>query len=61
MTQTQPEPEKAEKAEKTADGTRYAVYDLRFERFVGPVTDKAPSAKAARDLVGHDDAEVRKV
>lgn len=40
---------------------RYAVYDLRYLRFVGEVSDKRPSKTDARKVAGHDDVEVREV
>lgn len=40
---------------------RYAVFDTRYDKFVGEVTTKKPSLPAAKKLVGHDDVEVREV
>lgn len=50
-------------AAPTASGTsgRFAVYDTRYQRFVGSVTDKRPSKADARKVAGHDDVEVREV
>lgn len=43
------------------DAKRYAVYDLTYEKFVGPVTDKKPSKAAAEKAAGHDNVELREV
>lgn len=40
---------------------RYAVYDTRYLKFVGEVTAKKPSKSAAKELVGHDDFDIREV
>lgn len=45
----------------STDAKRYAAYDTRYQRFVGPVTDKKPSLAQAKKLVGHDDVEIREV
>jgi hypothetical protein len=61
MTESNPEtaPEKAPKA--SDDGKRFAVYDLTYERFVGPVTGKRPSKANAEKAAGHDNVEIREV
>lgn len=49
-------------AKPSTDGSgRYAVYDTRYLRFVGPVTDKRSSKADAKKVAGHDDVEVREV
>lgn len=40
---------------------RYAVFDTRYDKFVGDVSTKKPPLPAAKKLVGHDDVEVREV
>jgi hypothetical protein len=40
----------------------HAVYDTRYEKFVGGVSvGKKPSKADARKLVGHDDFDIREV
>lgn len=45
----------------STSGGNYAVYDTRYERFVGGVQAKKPTKKAAAELAGHDDVEIREV
>lgn len=54
-------PSAVAKPAKVDDPTRFAVYDLRFEKFVGPVSSKRPSKAQSEKLAGHDDVEVREV
>lgn len=48
-------------ASTTDGGSGYAVYDTRYEKYVGGVTTKKPTKKSAAELVGHDDVEIREV
>lgn len=59
-------PEAPDEDQATPEATepareRFAVYDEVLLRFVGPVTDKRPSAKSVRALVGDHKHTVRKV
>lgn len=58
-----PDPDPTPELEQEAPDpdTRYAVYDVTLQRFVGPVTRKRPGVRRVRDLVGDHDYEVRKV
>jgi hypothetical protein len=47
--------------EATGTAPRYAVYDTRYEKFVGAVLDKKPTPAAAKKLAGHDDVDIREV
>lgn len=54
-------PEQTSPTSSNPGSGRFAVYDTRYERFVGSVTDKKPSKADAKKLAGHDDVEVREV
>jgi hypothetical protein len=61
-TPAQTEPQPSEKG-----SGKFAVYDTRYEKFVGDVVDtnvrgkSKPSKADAKKLAGHDDVEVREV
>lgn len=61
---TDPEPTPPEPTSKPKAGTgsgRFAVYDNRYLRFVGGVSDSKPTKAEAKKLAGHDDVEIREV